>query len=112
MRYRGGYYGLPVAVGLLVDHGADIDARNSDGDTPLHNTARAFKGADKASPLMERGARVDAINNDGKTPLEVVDSIERNDAVWPINLVLDPNASFDPKEDRDLPAFAVQLSEI
>lgn len=50
----------------LLDQGADINARNVDGDTPLH-THVAHPEADPRF-LLERGADVDVENNRGENP--------------------------------------------
>ncbi len=52
----------------LLEHGADIENRNDQGQTPLlaavenHNT-------DMASWLLERGANINTSDNQGRTPL-------------------------------------------
>ena len=59
----------PSAVVLqLLDAGADADARDRDGWSPLHVAARADDLA-TLSALMDAGAEVDARNGDGMTPL-------------------------------------------
>ena len=56
-------------VGLLLDNGADIDARNEDGSAPLHGAA--FMGrAETAVLLLDRGADANARNHKGESPLD------------------------------------------
>ena len=58
-------------VGVLIKHGADIDARNADnGETPLHTTLRGSKEGG-VETLLSFGADCDAADNDGNTPLHV-----------------------------------------
>ena len=55
---------------LLLEHGADVNARQEGGGTPLHSAA--FHG-DRALAdlLLEHGADPDARSDDGKTPADV-----------------------------------------
>jgi ankyrin repeat protein len=46
---------------LLIDSGADVDARTEDGRTPLH-WAALNKSLDMARLLIERGANTDGID--------------------------------------------------
>lgn len=64
--------GHPEMVGLLLDAGADIQAKNDNthwGDTPLHAAAHGNQRA-VAQILISRGARLDALNANGNTPLQ------------------------------------------
>lgn len=55
-------------VELLLDSGADIEAHNHDGETPLHIMAR-HKSLDCTIALLSRGAEVNSQSKDGSTPL-------------------------------------------
>ena len=59
---------LKKSVELLVNSGADIEARNNDGETPLHIMARRRR-LGCAIVLLSRGANVNAQSTDGSTPL-------------------------------------------
>ena len=63
--------GQTQAAELLLQHGADINGRNKDGNTALH-LAAFFGRADVAKLLLENGANPQARNNDGETPVDVL----------------------------------------
>jgi ankyrin repeat protein len=50
---------------LLADAGADVNARDHNGNTPLHETYLT----DVAQALLKLGANVNAQNRDGETPI-------------------------------------------
>lgn len=64
--------GHAEVAALLLDFGADIQARNSNGhwgDTPLHAAAHGNQRA-VAELLIARGADIHAKNASGNTPLQ------------------------------------------
>lgn len=54
----------------LLDRGANVNARNTVDETPLHWAARNGH-ANLARLLLDRGAQVDALTNAGRTPLHL-----------------------------------------
>ena len=54
--------------------GADVNAKNIDGKTPLHQAAYFNKNPEVITTLIKAGADVNAKNKNGSTPLQ--------DAVW------------------------------
>lgn len=55
---------------LLLEHGADVNAVDIDGNTPLHHALyRAAYG--HVDILLKWGADIHAVNNDGLSPLEI-----------------------------------------
>lgn len=63
--------GHAAVCAMLLDHGADVNARNANdhwGDTPLHAAAHGNQRA-VAELLLARGADLNALNPAGRTPL-------------------------------------------
>ena len=60
-----------VAI-ALIEGGADLDARNKDGSTPLHS-ASFLCYPEIVQALLDKGADKNARNNSGSTPLEGVE---------------------------------------
>jgi ankyrin repeat protein len=56
-------------VTFLVDHGADVNSRTSDGITPLHEAAQ-IGDLDLVKLLLSRGANVRAVDSTGWTPVD------------------------------------------
>jgi ankyrin repeat protein len=65
---------------LLLDHGADINAKDDTGTTPIFKAAFQSKRA-MLKFLEEKGADLEARNNDGFTPLLQMARYERRDMV-------------------------------
>ena len=64
---------LPTVRYLVEEHGADVNARDFNGDTPLHNAA--YRGHNELILyLVEKGADVMAVNRDGLTTVDKANS--------------------------------------
>jgi hypothetical protein len=80
-----------AAVARLIEAGADVSAKTSNGWTPLH-LAACVGYTDVARQLLEAGADVNAKDNDGWTPLHLVNddlftAVKRNDAAEVAQLI-------------------------
>ena len=66
--YYASHMGLQTVVQLLLDHQAEVDARNNHGRTALY--VAAFNGHEAVVRLLlDHQAAVDAKDNDGRTAL-------------------------------------------
>ena len=61
---------LPEMASVLIDCGAEIDAKKTDGATPLHLVSN-IGYVETAKMLMARGANINAKNGYGETPLHL-----------------------------------------
>lgn len=79
----------------LIKLGADVNARDDSGYTPLHNAA-VWSSAEDIRTLLAAGADVDAVNNAGRTPLHEATLCEGDLGTECMELLLaagaDPNA--------------------
>jgi ankyrin repeat protein len=57
-------------ISVLAKHGADLDARDKGGITPLHRAVRA-RSTSAVRALLKLGATVDAQSEKGSTPLHL-----------------------------------------
>ncbi|GLB45326.1 hypothetical protein LshimejAT787_2100860 [Lyophyllum shimeji] len=67
--YRAADNGHGEVVQVLLEHGADINAKDIDGKTALHGAAAAWSSLAVVRLLLEKGAIVDAKCARGTTPL-------------------------------------------
>lgn len=69
----------------LLRVGADVTARDNDGNTALHLTALLNSWQPILSiDLLDAGAHLDAVNNDGKTFQMLLCNKERYDSICPL----------------------------
>ena len=64
----------PEIVQLLLEKGADVNARSTDGRTPLMFAASSTP--EIVTLLLEKGAEIEARDNKGMTPLMFAASAE------------------------------------
>ena len=67
---RDSWHGRAEAVLTLLSNGADAQACDQDGNTPLHGAARAAEPGVLAM-LLDAGAQIDQLNRDGESALVV-----------------------------------------
>jgi len=66
--HRATWDGHKEVVELLISKGADVNAKDMYGKTPLHRACEGEKGI--AELLIDKGVDVNAEDNDGETPLD------------------------------------------
>ncbi|KAI8405712.1 hypothetical protein FOFC_15200 [Fusarium oxysporum] len=100
--------GHEAVVGLLLDRGANADAADKEGRTPL--SWAAAKGNEiVVRLLLDRGANADAVDNEGQTPLSYA-AENRHETI--VRLLLDRGANagaMDKEGRRPLAQAAVRL---
>ena len=76
--------GFLETMALFLDRGARVDARDRQGETPLHHTLKGGRGADVIAAmqlLLEAGADIDAAGGSGLTVLHRAAARRDADAV-------------------------------
>ena len=56
---------------ILIRAGANLEAIDNDGSTPLHSASKANSTLLIAKTLIDEGANLEAVDNDGNTPLHI-----------------------------------------
>jgi ankyrin repeat protein len=90
---------------LLLEHGAEVNRRDCDNETPLH-TAIRWDLYKLAGILLEHGADANAVNIDGETPLRILSEAlnyddSEGDFVNHAQLVLKYVTRMDRRDRRD-----------
>ncbi len=86
------------SVERALDGGADPNARNEFGSTPLHIAMGADADTELVRVLVEGGADVNAVNDDGETPLHEAAWFSDNTAK--VDLLLDGGADTEIRDNR------------
>jgi ankyrin repeat protein len=93
------YSGILEVVRILIEcDPANINAREEDGETPLHWASRSynFKDGSVLRLLLEHGADVNAQSQTGRTPLHVA---SYRGALEVVRVLLEHGADVEPKKN-------------
>ena len=94
-------WGHPHVLLWLLQHGANADARDADGDTPLH----ACEAPDCATMLLAAGAKLACENLNGETPFALAVADRRAEMIrWFEHMYATRGLTLphvDPPEDAD-----------
>ena len=77
----------PAVIELLLKHGAKLNMRNKNGDTPLIAAARS-NTAEVVKVLLDNGANFEACNSDHKNAFDVAqknEKLKNTDVFWELN---------------------------
>lgn len=85
----------PARVFALLSHGADVNARDGDGQTPLFWAGAAYTDPAIAKQLLDRGANVRERDMTGETPLHTAANVGDEAR---IALFLDRGAEIDARD--------------
>lgn len=105
--------GTPLnLIKFIIDSGANIKAKNSDGKTPLH-VAVEFHNIDYVKVLIERGADLEAKDNNGNTPIMRLNPSRRG-AKEMLKLLIANGADVNAKDnwDNTLLHFVAKFSSV
>jgi len=72
-------FGVVPLIDLLIDNGAWINVRDSDGDSPIFYAIRESKSNIVERLVMDFGVNLEDTNEDGETPLEFCRAIGDQD---------------------------------
>ncbi|KAF4466261.1 hypothetical protein FALBO_6887 [Fusarium albosuccineum] len=75
------YYRYYPVASLLIDHGADVNEKNTDGWTPLIQAVRNGNG-DMVWSLIKNGARINQMDSNGWSPLLYAIKNQSKDVIW------------------------------
>ena len=94
------------AVRLLLELGADVNARDRDGDTPLHEAA-TWGRPEIARLLLDAGADVNARRDNGDPVLHdaVNTNAEQSRKAKTVRALLDAGADVNARDRIDFPAL-------
>ncbi|MDH5680370.1 MAG: ankyrin repeat domain-containing protein [Spirochaetota bacterium] len=70
LHYICGLYDAGKMAKLLIEHGADVNLRNRNGETPLIKAASSWKGG-ISQALLANGAEIKDRNQEGRTALHI-----------------------------------------
>ena len=115
--HRVSYDGNLEVTQLLLERGANINARNEKGHTPLHLVCVGLNAYDSTSVcfqtmrlLLEHGADIDALDNHHSTPLHIT-VVARFGSVIATQLLVDHGANVHLQNNDGHTPYQVALAD-
>ncbi|KAL8405709.1 hypothetical protein RB596_004537 [Gaeumannomyces avenae] len=90
---------MAIPLAKLINYGVNVNAKNTDGDTPLH----VHKNQEICALLIRHGADVNAKDNEGRTPLH------RHDNTEILKLLCKNGADLEARDDEGYTPLLKQL---
>lgn len=95
-------------VAMLLEAGADVNARTAHGATPLHRVGEAAWHIHMADRLLRGGADVNAVDQLGKTPLHYAAA---NGSMELVKYLVHVGACIDVKDKKEATALDIALEK-
>lgn len=95
---------------MLLDKGADVNARRNDGQTALISAAASYGQADVMRVLLDRGANIKARDKNGNTALISAACSLSGNKVDVVRLLLERGANIEDKNNNGQTALDLATS--
>ncbi|MDR0609100.1 MAG: ankyrin repeat domain-containing protein [Planctomycetaceae bacterium] len=90
-----------VQAQRAIDWGANVNAKNDDGQTPLHKAVRWTGSFTMTKILIDKGADINTKDDDGNTPLHIAAKGTGDDALIIVKYLIKKGAKVNAKNDDD-----------
>lgn len=105
--HNAAHFGHGEVTKVLLDNGADVNAKNGEGNTPLFAAVHQ-QNAEVAAMLIRKGADVNAKNNYGYAPIRAA---SRNGNAEILKILIDGGADVNLKDNQGSTPLHVAVDE-